>query len=53
MRRRLVRVSPEYDNSRPTTNLVMTFSNKDNDCYYHGNKWDDLVISEIKVFGAP
>lgn len=44
-------VSRIYDQSRPTERLIITFSSKDDDQYYHGSKWDDLVISELEFWG--
>lgn len=44
-------VSSKYDQSRPTERLMLTFSSEDDDLYYHGTKWDDLVISELEFWG--
>lgn len=44
-------VSRRYDQSRPTGRVAITFSSKDDDRYYHGSKWDDLVISELEFWG--
>ena len=52
MNPQMLRVNRKYDNSRPTKNLCIVFSNKQNDKFYHGAKWDDLVISEIKIYGS-
>lgn len=52
MNPQMLRVNRKYDNSRPTKNLCIVFSNKQNNKFYHGAKWDDLVISEIKIYGS-
>lgn len=47
-----LRVSPEFDNSRPTKRVGIMFG-CDNSDYYLGRKYRDLNISEIQVFGTP
>lgn len=47
----ILKVNPGYDMSRPTKALIVTFSNKQDDRYYHGEKWDDLAVSEIAIYG--
>lgn len=44
-------VSPNYDNSKPTNKIGLIFSTKNSDGYYFGRKWNDLCISEFKVYG--
>lgn len=44
-------VSSLYDQSRPTDRVMLTFSSKYDDQYYHGSKWDDLTISELEFWG--
>ena len=44
-------VSPNFDNSKPTNKIGLIFSTKNSDGYYFGQKWNDLCISEFKVYG--
>lgn len=44
-------VSPNFDNSKPTSKIGLIFSTKNSDGYYFGRKWNDLCISEFKVYG--
>lgn len=44
-------VNPKYDNSRPAGRIVLVFSSADDDRYYHGSRWNDLVISELEFWG--
>ena len=44
-------VSPQFDQSRPIGRVALIFSSKDDDRYYHGSKWDDLVVSELEFWG--
>ena len=44
-------VSPNFDNSKPTNKIGLIFSTKNSDGYYFGRKWNDLCISEFKVYG--
>lgn len=45
-------VDPRFDNSIKTEDICISFSNKSNNRFYHGNKWDDLSVSEIEVYGV-
>lgn len=44
-------VSPNFDNSKPTSKIGLIFSTQNSDGYYFGQKWNDLCISEFKVYG--
>lgn len=44
-------VSPNFDNSKPTSKIGLIFSTPNSDGYYFGQKWNDLCISEFKVYG--
>lgn len=44
-------VSSNFDNSKPTSKIGLIFSTKNSDGYYFGRKWNDLCISEFKVYG--
>lgn len=44
-------VSPNFDNSKPTNKIGLIFSTQNSDGYYFGRKWNDLCISEFKVYG--
>lgn len=44
-------VSSNFDNSKPTNKIGLIFSTKNSDGYYFGRKWNDLCISEFKVYG--
>lgn len=44
-------VSSSFDNSIPTKRIGLIFSTKNDEGYYFGKKWNDLCISEFKVYG--
>ena len=44
-------VSSNFDNSKPTNKIGLIFSTKNSDGYYFGKKWNDLCVSEFKVYG--
>ena len=44
-------VSPNFDNSKSTSKIGLIFSTQNSDGYYFGQKWNDLCISEFKVYG--
>lgn len=52
-------ISPSFDNSRPTDKIGIAFSSyvpgsfDGGGGYYIGNKYDDLVISELEFYGIP
>ena len=52
-----LKINPNYDNRRPTGQVQIRVKayipGYDNDGYYMGSKWDDLVISELEFFGVP
>lgn len=47
-----LRVSPEFDNSRPTVRVGINFG-CDNSDFYLGRKYRDLSISEMEFYGIP
>ena len=47
-----LKVNPDFDQSRPFNNIHLAFSSEYDDRYYHGSKWDDLVISELEFWGS-
>lgn len=52
MRPQRLKVSNSFDNSKPTSDIVIRFKDpSDKSAYYHGDKWNDLCISEFRVFG--
>lgn len=47
-----LKVSRSFDNSRPTKDIAIRFRDpSDRSAYYHGSKWNDLCVSEFRVFG--
>lgn len=44
-------INKNYDFSIPTKTIKLKFSDKKSNGYYYGDKYKDLVISEIKVYG--
>lgn len=52
MKPQRLKVSPSFDNSKPTTHIVLRFKKPGQSSgYYRGAKWNDLCISEFRVFG--
>lgn len=52
-----LQLNPDFDNSRPTRQVQVRFKAYSPDLndngYYMGDKYDDLVISEIEFYGLP
>lgn len=44
-------VNPSFDQSRPIGTVGLAFSSQIDDRYYHGSKWNDLVLNEIEFWG--
>lgn len=44
-------INRNFNSSEPTNVIKLKFSDKNRDAYYYGDKFKDLVISEIKVYG--
>lgn len=44
-------INKSYDFSRPTKHIKLKFTDKNSNGYYYGDKYKDLVISEIKIYG--
>lgn len=53
MEPQILKVSPRYDNTKPTGIVQITFPTYSKENYYMGSKWDDLVISELEFYGKP
>lgn len=52
MEPQMLKVNPRYDNSKPTKMVQICFPHYTKDNYYMGNKWDDLVVSELEFYGV-
>ena len=49
--RQFFEVSRNYDNSEPTLMVALIFEDPNSPTgYYHGNKWNDLCISEVHFY---
>lgn len=46
-----LKVNPRFDFRRPIGDFVVTFAGRADNGYYYGNKYNDLVISEIEFWG--
>lgn len=44
-------VSPSFNQNNPNHRFAIAFSSAYDDNYYHGSKWEDLIVSELEFWG--